>query len=370
MSVNLTGNQSSPKDNIIRGYDQPLSGSLSDVNINGSSGGGSAPTETRGLDPLSVLGDVFSATMNYIGVKDTNKTNRELAEKQNEWNLEQWAREIDYNRPINQLKRYEEAGLNPLLAMADMEPGQAPSIQSAPLANQVPFTGWPNIGESLRNAMQLQLAKKQLDINQYDAETNRMNAEADKSLKSKTEKLIEEQTKTQEEQRNNLRASTSNLDSQTKLNITKNNLDEFDLKMKNLYGEDDYVSQIQLRMSQVGVNDETAKKIIEEIKYIPTYAKAAQTQAMAAMKNAEANERNSYTQKDLAESTIKVNNQSITESGYRIDEICSRYKLNRAQTTAIRNANSTFLLDKAIQVIGDVQDIFYKPIKVAGEFLK
>lgn len=44
----------------------------------------------------------------------TNALNYALARQQNQWNIDQWEREMQYNSPVNQLKLLQEAGLNPL----------------------------------------------------------------------------------------------------------------------------------------------------------------------------------------------------------------------------------------------------------------
>ena len=67
----------------------------------------------------------------------TNKANKELAEQQNEWNLQQWHRENAYNHPAEQAKRLKEAGLSDAAAAQAVSGGQASSLQSANLANQV-----------------------------------------------------------------------------------------------------------------------------------------------------------------------------------------------------------------------------------------
>lgn len=68
--------------------------------------------------------------------RETNQTNMQLAEKQNQWNIDQWNRENEYNSPANQMRLYQNAGLNPNLVTGDFVP--ANSIQSAELANQIP----------------------------------------------------------------------------------------------------------------------------------------------------------------------------------------------------------------------------------------
>lgn len=45
----------------------------------------------------------------------TNQWNYAMAQEQNAWNISQWERENEYNKPVNQLARLSEAGINPLL---------------------------------------------------------------------------------------------------------------------------------------------------------------------------------------------------------------------------------------------------------------
>lgn len=53
--------------------------------------------------------------INQINAQNaTNALNVSLAKYQNQWNLQQWEREMAYNSPANQLKLLQEAGLNPL----------------------------------------------------------------------------------------------------------------------------------------------------------------------------------------------------------------------------------------------------------------
>lgn len=62
--------------------------------------------------------------------KQENQLNREynlmLARQQNQWNLEQWQRENDYNSPTSQMARLRAAGLNP-----DLMYGQGTTGNSA-----------------------------------------------------------------------------------------------------------------------------------------------------------------------------------------------------------------------------------------------
>lgn len=91
----------------------------------------------------SLVGGLFgssaskkAAQANLQAARETNATNLKLAREQNEWNLAQWQRENAYNDPSAQLERYQKAGINPYMAMSNIESGNASSLSSADLANQ------------------------------------------------------------------------------------------------------------------------------------------------------------------------------------------------------------------------------------------
>lgn len=93
-------------------------------------------------------------------VRETNDANARLAQKQNEWNLEQWNRENAYNTPESQRARYEAAGINPYFALGNIQSGNADSLMSAELANQQPVVSnlqgqsGQILGSSIANAAQ------------------------------------------------------------------------------------------------------------------------------------------------------------------------------------------------------------------------
>ena len=66
--------------------------------------------------------------------QQTNEANQQLAIKQNQWNVEQWNRENDYNSASAQKQRLIDAGMNPYYG--GVNAGTAQNVQSAPMANQ------------------------------------------------------------------------------------------------------------------------------------------------------------------------------------------------------------------------------------------
>ncbi len=96
------------------------------------------------------IGSAIASRRYLKGVRETNATNKQLAEKQNQWNLEQWNRqnaynekrwdiENEYNSPAAQVARLKAAGLNPNMMTGNPAASgevRADTLQSADLANQ------------------------------------------------------------------------------------------------------------------------------------------------------------------------------------------------------------------------------------------
>lgn len=69
--------------------------------------------------------------MNYQIAQEANEFNYQMFNEQNQWNLNQWNRENEYNSPKQQVQRYIEAGINPIWAIGNGNPGNAQQLQSA-----------------------------------------------------------------------------------------------------------------------------------------------------------------------------------------------------------------------------------------------
>lgn len=110
----------------------------------------------------------------------TRDYNLNLAKQQNQWNIDQWNRENEYNTPLAQMSRYKDAGLNPDLmygqqnlsaASPEMTAGEPGSpMDYSPVANG------PTIGEAASIAANSRLTNAQAKLaesqaNKVDAET-------------------------------------------------------------------------------------------------------------------------------------------------------------------------------------------------------
>ena len=91
---------------------------------------------------------------------------RSLQKYQNEWNLEMWHRQNEYNSPIQQMARYQEAGLNPNLIYSQGSPGNSQSMPTSAENKYQPDMSF--VGDSLRLGMQSEQMKHQNDVMKAD----------------------------------------------------------------------------------------------------------------------------------------------------------------------------------------------------------
>ena len=84
-----------------------------------------------------LLGNCSQSSSNKTNLtiaRETNAANQQLAEEQNQWNIDQWNRENEYNSAYAQKQRLIAAGMNPMIG--EVTAGTAQTVQSANLANQ------------------------------------------------------------------------------------------------------------------------------------------------------------------------------------------------------------------------------------------
>lgn len=230
------------------------------------SGGGSA---------ASAKATKYAADRNYQAQVETNKANADLAAQQNQWNIDQWNRENAYNSPAEQRARFEQAGINPYLALGNISAGNAQSLQSADLANQVApkydldagalGQAYNNIGQSLSN-----FSSQLVNIGQYvdshnvaKAEARLKQSEADLNVADLQTRQIENKARIA-----NMNSGTAKNEAETDFTITNNAMQQRQLDYFNdTY--DDRVASIgydnQLKLAQTNLLNKQAAN--EEIEY-------------------------------------------------------------------------------------------------------
>lgn len=146
------------------------------------------------MDPISAVmaginavGSLFSSSdtneTNLQAVRETNQANREMFNEQLAYNREMWEKQNAYNTPSAQRGRYEAAGINPYLAMSQMNSGNAemstapqPNPQIAGKVQPLDFSGFSRGADILNQSALIQ------------AQRDNLNADSDiKRLQSQTQ---------------------------------------------------------------------------------------------------------------------------------------------------------------------------------------
>lgn len=104
----------------------------------------------------------------------TRDYNLNLAKQQNQWNIDQWNRENEYNTPLNQMNRYKSAGLNPDLMYGQQNLSAAsPEMTSGEGATPMdysPVANGPTIGEAASIAANARLTNAQAKLAESQAD--------------------------------------------------------------------------------------------------------------------------------------------------------------------------------------------------------
>lgn len=98
------------------------------------------------MDPLTSaalvqsVGPVLQAGLGPLSTYLNYKYQDRLSDKQNQYNLDMWHLQNEYNSPQAQMRRYEEAGLNPALIYSQGNPGNASSAPQMVTPNAPDFS--------------------------------------------------------------------------------------------------------------------------------------------------------------------------------------------------------------------------------------
>lgn len=139
----------------------------------------------------SLLGNVFSSIFGgnstSVANKRTIEAQKYMQERQNEMNIENWKMQNEYNTPANQMKRLQEAGLNPNLVYgngADTTAGSIPSVSSynPEFRPENTYAGLASgIMDSVKQALAFYLQTRQMELSNDSiiSEIEKNNAERD-----------------------------------------------------------------------------------------------------------------------------------------------------------------------------------------------
>lgn len=129
--------------------------------------GGNPITSSSCCNPLtagiisgagSLIGGLFggsgskkAAKYQLQAARETNQMNYQIAQENNAFNERMWDKQNAYNSPVEQRKRFEQAGLNPNLMMNG---GSAGTAETAPTADTSGVQHVPDIGSTIASGYQ------------------------------------------------------------------------------------------------------------------------------------------------------------------------------------------------------------------------
>ncbi|UDN67550.1 DNA pilot protein [robinz microvirus RP_42] len=174
---------------------------------------------------ISGAASLISGNKQSQGQREANATNIQIAKDQNQWNLDQWNRENEYNSPSATIGRLKDAGLNPASMYADPSAGMVSAASSKPAASARVENARTGEAQGLSKMFETLMTglMRSIDATQTQARTDLMKTQADLA------------TVKQDETHANiarLGASTRNLDTSSDLNVSK--IAEVDARIRNL----------------------------------------------------------------------------------------------------------------------------------------
>lgn len=157
------------------------------------------------MDPLvgsAIIAGVSSLVSGLFGTLSGNKNidkqieaqssenqkvrdyNLNLAKMQNQWNLDQWNRENEYNTPKAQMQRLTDAGLNPDLfyqnGVSGMTAASSPSMTAGAPATPQDMSALgqkKTVGQAMQEALQSSLLGAEIELKRSEARKNDSQAE-------------------------------------------------------------------------------------------------------------------------------------------------------------------------------------------------
>ena len=142
----------------------------------------------------SMIGQNRAIRQQIRAQQEENRKNREynlmLARAQNQWNIEQWQRENDYNSPTAQMSRFRAAGLNPNLIYGQSNSAaSSPTLTSGAASSPTDMSAIGNkrnFGQAMQEMLNMEMQKAQIEAIKAGTEKTK---EDTKNVTASTEAL-------------------------------------------------------------------------------------------------------------------------------------------------------------------------------------
>lgn len=328
-----------------------------------------APTR-RFIDPFTTAALVTSGVNFVGGLFGAHKNNQNQAalmqkqieaqklmqKNQNQWNLDMWNKQNEYNTPSNQRSLYEDAGLNPSYFMGQGN-GTAGSVQSstmsAPSAPS-PAGDYGFLGSLGSTILQQELLKSEIRKNDADAGYTGAMMKTEESLRDSKVKFTEAQAGLTEAQKGEVNAKIESFKADTEYKKSLKGLTDVDkqiqnevlnwLPLMNKQQLSNLKADYQLKMSEVSKNKALLSSIKASIRLIDQQIKES-------------------------DSRIQVNEQSIDESESRIGVNNATVGNIKADTSGKETQNEINKDTKGVQKVGKYVDVGVKTVDGVGKLI-
>lgn len=136
-----------------------------------------------GMDWANLGGSLAQSGTNLLGSIISGVYNRKQQERSQKWSEEMWRKQNEYNLPINQVKRLQEAGINPNLAFGSAASAMGTSVPSVPRYSDAPDFG-AAVSSGIRGYMERRFERLQVLNNIREQNANIVEKEMDNETKS------------------------------------------------------------------------------------------------------------------------------------------------------------------------------------------
>lgn len=301
-----------------------------------------------------------TSLLNYSAQVQNIEMQKELQQKQNEWNEKMWHLNNEWNSPANQRKLLEEAGYNPAALKDSTATSNSPAQGVNPPNLQAPQIDTQPIISAIQTTLQSKQVNNEqerinndYEIGMYDAQTRRIKALSDIDDVNKPNKRNVEKNIERTEQ------DIENMKTQNEYQKIVNKFAE--AKQKAELDAAESWATIQHEAAAVAHDKNQAELAILRITPIATMqqAQAALRAADASMVSATAAERNSFVNQYLAESQRELNitlnkkeQQAALEMVEKVKAAKSYADIVQLEAQAKKDLGKNYM--KTITVVNDV----------------
>jgi len=293
---------------------------------------------SSGLGIADGVAGMFGHSSDQRFAREQMKWQAQEAQKQRDFQLDMWNRNNEYNKPDEQMKRLEEAGINPWQSMGNSSVASGNSSLAQP-SGFGPSPAHPATSALSSLGLAADVLGKIAQANKDGADTNRVNT----LLQTELEKLIAEKNFV------SLQAARQAIENSNLPHIMKKQLDKLTTEIElNKIGKEEVQERINEIISRSNLNNQQAALVYK-------YGERIQ-ESIIAKNNAEANQANENAV-DMRETRASRVAKNIADAN-RANEEANDLRLTRQYRIDNMDADTSFKksLSRINNLEADIRD--------------